>query len=114
MTSSASALLDARPSTGESAGYAMSTRVGAAFGAALMGIAIAGFWNPRLVDGFGRDVIATPALGDTAALSTTFAQNGFGFGFFFAAIAGLAATLTACNCVAFAMMPGLAAAGGHD
>lgn len=72
------------------------------------GIIIAGFWNYHLVDGFGKNIIAGNTIGDTSSLAGTFGQNGGGFGFIFAAIAGLAATFTACNCVAFAMIPGLA------
>ena len=75
------------------------------------GLVVAGFWNPRLVDGFGRNVVTGHTLGDSTALSGSFTQNGFGFGFLFAAIAGLAATFTACNCVVFAMLPGLATGG---
>lgn len=73
-----------------------------------LGILIAGFWNYHLVDGFGKNFIAGNTIGDTTALAGTFGENGSGFGFIFAAIAGLAATFTACNCVAFAMIPGLA------
>ncbi|MEX2573514.1 MAG: hypothetical protein WD317_04420 [Balneolaceae bacterium] len=73
-----------------------------------LGIAIAGFWNYHLVDGFGRDFIAGRTIGNTSMLAGSFGENGGGFGFVFAAIAGLAATFTACNCVAFAMVPGLA------
>lgn len=73
-----------------------------------IGVCIAGFWNYHLVDGFGKDFIAGRTIGDTTALAGTFGENGGGFGFLFAAIAGLAATFTACNCVAFAMIPGLA------
>ncbi|MEX0599186.1 MAG: sulfite exporter TauE/SafE family protein [Rhodothermales bacterium] len=77
--------------------------------AAVLGaIFIAGFWNYHLVDGFGRDVIAAPALGNTSDLAGAYPDRGMGFGFIFAAIAGLAATFTACNCVVFAMLPGLA------
>jgi sulfite exporter TauE/SafE len=79
--------------------------------AMFVGLVVAGFWNPGLVDGFGRNVVAGQTLGDSSTLSGTFAQNGFGFGFLFAAVAGLAATFTACNCVVFAMLPGLAAPG---
>jgi hypothetical protein len=82
-----------------------------ALAAASIALLVAGFWNPRLVDGFGRDVVAARTIGDPDALGGTFGQNGFGFGFLFAAIAGLAATFTACNCVVFAMLPGLAAGG---
>lgn len=78
---------------------------------ALMAIAtavvIAGFWNYHLVDGFGRDVVAGNTIGDTSKLSGRFSELGAGFGFIFAAVAGLAATFTACNCVVFAMIPGL-------
>lgn len=71
-------------------------------------VLIAGFWNYHLVDGFGKDFVAGKTIGDTSELAGGFAQYGSGFGFLFAAIAGLAATFTACNCVVFAMMPGLA------
>ncbi|MCC5941113.1 MAG: sulfite exporter TauE/SafE family protein [Balneolaceae bacterium] len=77
-------------------------------GIILIGIIIAGFWNFHLVDGFGRDFIAGKTIGDTSLLAGTYGERGSGFGFVFAAIAGLAATFTACNCVAFAMIPGLA------
>ena len=73
-----------------------------------IGIIIAGFWNFHLVDGFGRDFIAGRTIGDTSLLAGSYGERGGGFGFVFAAIAGLAATFTACNCVAFAMIPGLA------
>ncbi|MDX1640529.1 MAG: sulfite exporter TauE/SafE family protein [Balneolaceae bacterium] len=73
-----------------------------------LGIVIAGFWNYHLVDGFGKNIVAGNTIGDTEALAGTFGEKGSGFGFIFAAIAGLAATFTACNCVAFAMIPGLA------
>jgi sulfite exporter TauE/SafE len=79
--------------------------------AAAAALLLAGFWNPRLVDGIGRDAIAGSIVGDSTALG--FAQHGALFGFLFAAAAGLAATFTACNCVVFAMLPGLAA-GGRD
>ncbi len=79
-----------------------------AFATIAAAVLIAGFWNYHLVDGFGRDVIAAPAIGDTSDLVGTFHERGFGFGFIFAAVAGLAATFTACNCVVFAMLPGLA------
>lgn len=70
-------------------------------------VVIAGFWNYHVVDGFGRDVIAGGTIGDTAQLAQGYDAYGAGFGFLFAAIAGLAATFTACNCVVFAMLPGL-------
>jgi sulfite exporter TauE/SafE len=80
--------------------------------AVMAGVLIAGFWNPGLVDGFGREVVAARTVGDSRTLGGTFGEHGFGFGFLFAAVAGLAATFTACNCVVFAMLPGLAAGGG--
>ncbi|MEX1063677.1 MAG: hypothetical protein WEC12_08740 [Balneolaceae bacterium] len=88
--------------------YRPSKRLLLGLAVAAIGILIAGFWNYHLVDGFGRDFIAGRTIGDTGALSGTFGERGGGFGFVFAAIAGLAATFTACNCVAFAMIPGLA------
>ena len=77
-------------------------------GAVVLGVLIAGFWNYHLVDGFGKDVIAGTMIGDTAELAGAYASHGSAFGFLFAAVAGLAATFTACNCVVFAMIPGLA------
>lgn len=79
-----------------------------AFAAMAAAVLIAGFWNYHLVDGFGRDVIAGPVIGDASDLAGSFHERGIGFGFIFAAVAGLAATFTACNCVVFAMLPGLA------
>lgn len=76
--------------------------------AIIAGVLIAGFWNYHLVDGFGRDFVAGPMIGDTERLSGSFHEQGIGFGFVFAIVAGLAATFTACNCVVFAMLPGLA------
>ena len=76
-----------------------------------LGSAIAGLWNYHLADGFGRDVVAAHTVGDTDVLSGMFGQLGLTFGFAFAWVAGLAATFTACNCVVFAMLPGLAATG---
>ncbi|QXD15031.1 hypothetical protein GQ464_016735 [Rhodocaloribacter litoris] len=70
-------------------------------------VVIAGFWNYHVVDGFGRDVVAGRTIGDTSRLAQGYDAYGAGFGFLFAAIAGLAATFTACNCVVFAMLPGL-------
>lgn len=75
---------------------------------AFVAILIEGFWNYHLVDGFGKDFIAGNTIGNTSELAGGFEQYGSGFGFLFAAVAGLAATFTACNCVVFAMMPGLA------
>ena len=87
--------------------YSLQRRLGWAIAALVVGIAIAGFWNYHLVDGFGRQIVAGNTIGDTDQLAHSFDQNGYGFGFIFATIAGLAATLTACNCVVFAMIPGL-------
>lgn len=78
-----------------------------ALSAALVGVVIAGFWNYHLVDGFGQDIVAGQTIGSTAELAEGYEAYGAQFGFLFAAIAGLAATFTACNCVVFAMMPGL-------
>lgn len=88
--------------------YQTKKRILLGFAVFLVGIIIAGFWNYHLVDGFGRDFIAGRTIGDTGTLAGSFGERGGGFGFVFAAIAGLAATFTACNCVAFAMLPGLA------
>lgn len=77
-------------------------------GAVALGILIAGFWNYHLVDGFGKDIIAEGTIGDTAELAGSYSSHGSAFGILFAAVAGLAATFTACNCVVFAMLPGLA------
>jgi cytochrome c biogenesis protein CcdA len=79
-----------------------------ALAAAALAIVVAGFWNFHLVDGFGRDVIAGRTIGDTGTLAGAFGERGLTFGFIFAGVAGLAATFTACNCVVFAMLPGLA------
>lgn len=79
-----------------------------ATGAVVLGVLIAGFWNYHLVDGFGKDVIAGSTIGDTANLAGSYGSHGAAFGFLFAAVAGAAATFTACNCVVFALLPGLA------
>ncbi len=79
-----------------------------AAGAVVLGILIAGFWNYHLVDGFGKEIIAGGTIGDTAELAGSYSSHGSAFGLLFAAVAGLAATFTACNCVVFAMLPGLA------
>lgn len=76
--------------------------------AILAAVLIAGFWNYHLVDGFGKEVVAGNTIGDTSQLANDFGTKGGSFGLIFAAIAGLAATFTACNCVVFAMIPGLA------
>jgi hypothetical protein len=77
-------------------------------GAIVLGVLIAGFWNYHLVDGFGKDVIAGATIGNTAELAGGYSSHGAAFGFLFAAVAGAAATFTACNCVVFALLPGLA------
>lgn len=76
--------------------------------AIVLGLLIAGFWNYHLVDGFGKDVIAGATIGDTTGLAGSYSRHGAAFGFLFAAVAGAAATFTACNCVVFALLPGLA------
>ncbi len=78
----------------------------------LIAILIAGFWNRGIADGIGRDIIAGGTIGDTGGLADQYDSKGSGFGVLFAAIAGLAATFTACNCVIFAMMPGMACSTG--
>lgn len=78
-----------------------------ALGAVALGVLVAGFWNYHLVDGFGREFVAGRTIGDTEALARAWTERGASFGYLFAAIAGLAATFTACNCVVFAMIPGL-------
>ncbi|MDR8393632.1 sulfite exporter TauE/SafE family protein [Aliifodinibius sp. S!AR15-10] len=88
--------------------YSTKKRLLWGFGIMALGIIIAGFWNYHLVDGFGKNIVAGNTIGNTESLAGTYNENGSGFGFIFAAIAGLAATFTACNCVAFAMIPGLA------
>lgn len=87
--------------------YGMLRVLGWAFLAVVLGILIAGFWNYHLVDGFGKDVVAGNTIGNTEKLSGKYGQYGVGLGMFFGTIAGLAATFTACNCVVFAMLPGL-------
>ncbi|UFJ41466.1 hypothetical protein LOK74_02705 [Brevibacillus humidisoli] len=87
--------------------YPIRKRLRWAFFALLLGVLVAGFWNYHLVDGFGREIVAGKLIGDTQALAGTSGENGWGVGFLFAAVAGLAATFTACNCVVFAMLPGL-------
>jgi len=77
-----------------------------AIAAVVVGVLIAGFWNYKLVDGLGRDLIASPLIGEEGE-TITFGERGSIFGFLFAAAAGLAASFTACNCVVFSMLPGL-------
>lgn len=88
--------------------YSARRRMGYTFLAVLAAVLIAGFWNYHLVDGFGQEVVAGNTIGDTSQLADDYGTKGSSFGFIFAAIAGLAATFTACNCVVFAMIPGLA------
>ncbi len=88
--------------------YPVLRRVAYAALALALGITIAGLWNYHVVDAFGRDVFAEPIVGDTSTLGNEFSLRGPAFGVLFAVAAGLAATFTACNCVVFAMMPGLA------
>jgi hypothetical protein len=93
-------------------GYTVVQRVRVAVAAVIGATLLAGFWNAQAIDGFGRDVVAGSIVGDPAALGGTFSEHGLLFGFLFGAVAGLAATFTACNCVVFAMLPGLAAGPG--
>lgn len=88
--------------------YPLKKRLKYVFGMILVAVLIAGFWHRGLVDGFGRNVVAGGTIGNTGDLAGQYDTHGGGFGLIFAAIAGLAATFTACNCVVFAMMPGLA------
>ena len=88
--------------------YSFNQRVAYTAVAIIAAIIIAGFWNYHLVDGFGKNFVAGNTIGNTSALANDYTAKGSGFGFLFAAIAGLAATFTACNCVVFAMIPGLA------
>ena len=99
---------DAEAGAGLDAVYSLRTRLLWTALALAVAIAIAGFWNFRAVDGFGRDVVAGNTIGDTREAAKSFGARGLGFGVIFAAVAGLAATFTACNCVVFAMIPGLA------
>lgn len=97
----------ARP-TGLWSAHSVAVRALYALTAVGGGVLIAGFWNYKLVDGFGRGFVATNTIGNPDQLATSFTTNGMLFGLIFAAVAGLAATFTACNCVVFAMLPGLA------
>lgn len=91
--------------------YPQAVRLGYLAAAVLAGLLVAGFWNAKVADGFGREIVAGHTIGDSSALSGSFAERGLGFGFLFGAVAGLAATFTACNCVVFALLPGFAAQG---
>lgn len=88
--------------------YPLGRRLLYVFGMIIVAVLIAGFWHRGLVDGFGREIVAGKTIGNTGELAEQYDTHGGGFGLVFAAIAGLAATFTACNCVVFAMMPGLA------
>ena len=90
--------------------YTSGRRVAYLMAATLLGVVIAGFWNFRVVDGFGADIVAANTIGEYRGKAGEFAILGATFGFVFAFVAGLAATFTACNCVAFAMIPGLVCA----
>lgn len=91
--------------------YGFSPLLVRAFLAVVLGVLVAGFWNYHLVDGFGKAIVAGETIGDPADLTGAYGTYGPGFGFLFGAIAGLAATFTACNCVVFAMIPGLISSG---
>ncbi|KZE79093.1 hypothetical protein AV654_16555 [Paenibacillus elgii] len=90
--------------------YPMRKRIYWALIGIAVGVLIAGFWNYKLVDGFGNEIVAGQTIGKTSELAGSYSERGLGFGFLFASVAGLAATFTACNCVVFAMIPGLACA----
>jgi hypothetical protein len=89
------------------AAYTPARRIVYLIAATLVGVVIAGVWNFRVVDGFGADIVAANTIGEYRGKAGEFAILGATFGFLFAFVAGLAATFTACNCVAFAMIPGL-------
>src|SRR5215212_9746168 len=103
----AGSVAGSRPNAAVASSYPASHRVVYLLIAAAVGITIAGFWNFRVVDGFGADIVAANTIGDYRGKAGEFAALGSAFGFVFAFVAGLAATFTACNCVAFAMIPGL-------
>ncbi|CAM4490021.1 hypothetical protein [Paenibacillus tarimensis] len=86
--------------------YSLRRRISWAAAAVIIGIVAAGFWNYHVVDDFGKNVVAAPIIGGDSA-AARYEDKGAGFGFLFAAVAGLAATFTACNCVVFSMLPGL-------
>lgn len=90
----------------------LSRRVGCQLAAVAGGVVVAGFWNFRLVDEFGAEIVAGTTIGGYQGLASQFTTLGAAFGFAFALVAGLAATFTACNCVVFAMIPGLTCAPG--
>ncbi len=90
--------------------YPLPRRLAYLTAAILVGVCVAGFWNFRVVDGFGSDIVAANTIGAYQGRASQFDTLGASFGFLFALVAGLAATFTACNCVAFAMIPGLVCA----
>ena len=100
----------AAPSPDLASAYPLGRRVGYLAAAMTLGVIVAGFWNFRVVDGFGADIVAANTIGGYEGKAADFAALGATFGFVFALVAGLAATFTACNCVAFAMIPGLVCA----
>lgn len=83
-------------------------KVSLTFIAIFIGIIIAGFWDYHVADGFGSEIVAGNMVGDTGKLAGAFLEKGLSFGILFGFAAGLAATFTACNCVIFTMLPGLA------
>ena len=74
--------------------YPMEKRLGYTLGIIIVAVLVAGFWNSRLVEDFGRNVVAVGTIGDPSELAIQYESLGGGFGFLFAAIAGLAATFT--------------------
>ena len=58
-------------------------RVSIAAAAALGGVVVAGFWNYKLVDGFGRGVVAANTIGNPDTLASSFTSNGALFGVVF-------------------------------
>ena len=72
---------------------------------AVAGVCMAGFWNVRAVDGLGVALFVSPVVGTFEGLANDFATRGSAFGVLFAAVAGLAATVTASNVASFALLP---------
>lgn len=101
-------------SSGAAAGASTAKRALWYLLAAAAGVIIAGFWNYHFVDGIGRDVITAGTIGESERLAGSFAERGTAFGLVFGMVAGLAATFTACNCVVFAMLPGLTCSTERD
>src|SRR5262249_19534708 len=88
--------------------YPLARRVAWALLAIAIGTIIAGLWNYKVVDGFGRNVVTANTIGDSAALAGSFGRLGAAFGVSSARVPGLPPPSTACNCVVYAMLPGLA------